>query len=278
VFGDNGAALQKYFAVIRGDSSTPSCTVTGVENGSPNVTPPGDSQWLDPGTTVTSFGGLSANQTYTIWIFAYNGQGCTPANPVQVTPRSVPGTVTDISAPLVANGTDDEYFDFRLDSFTIATGSTDANLFMYKFVVGADGTESGVTALGSYLVASSTQYGNSVAVQVKACRAYPEATLCSPDWSADFTLGVPVHNSTPGGLQFEEGGLLDGVWSWTSIPAGGYDSVAYRCDTGNDDAGWLTPMPEIGQCDTGLLDRDLRVQITANGTTFPPRSYDAINF
>ena len=278
VFGDNGAALQRYFAVIRSDGSTPTCTVTGVEGGSPNVTPPGDSQWLDPGSTATGFGGLSANQTYAIWIFAYNGQGCTAANPVQVTPRAVPGTVTGISAPLVASDSDDEYFDFRLDSFTIAAGSADADLFVYRFVAGANGTESGVMGLGSYLVAGSTQYGNYVAVQVKACRAYPEATLCSANWSGDFPLGVPVHNSTPGGLQFDEGGLLDGSWSWTSIPAGAYDSIAYRCDSGNDDAGWVTPMPAIGQCDTGLVSRDLRVRITSNGTTFPPRSYDAAYF
>jgi hypothetical protein len=274
VFGDNGAAVQRYFAVILSDASTPTCTVTGVESGSPNVSPPGGSQSLDPGTTTTGFTGLSANQTYAIWIFAYNGQGCTPANPVQVTPRAVPGTVTDIAAPLVANGGDNEYFDFRLDGFTIAAGSTDADLFQYRFVAGADGTESGVTGLGSFLVAGSTHYGNSVAVEVKACRAYPEATLCSADWSAAFPLGVPVRNTTPGGLTFETTSVLGGgTWSWTSIPSGAYDAIAYRCDTGNDDGGWLTPMPDIGMCDTGLLARDLRVRITANGTTFPPRSY-----
>ncbi len=278
MFGDNGAAIQKYYALIRSDDSTPTCTVTGVENGSPNVTPPGGSQPLDPGTTATGFGGLSANQPYTIWIFAYNGQGCTPASPVQVTPRAVPGTVTDISAPLTANGDDNEYFDFRLNSFTIASGSTDADLFMYQ-LVGVDGSVSGVTALGSYLVAGSAHYGNNVAVKVKACRAYPEGTLCSAAWSPDFPLGVPVRNTTPGGLDFESTSLLGGgTWSWTSIPAGAYDAVAYRCDNGNDEAGWLTPMPAIGQCDTGLLAQVLRVRITANGTAIPPRSHDPSNF
>jgi hypothetical protein len=279
VFGDNGAAIQKYFAVIRSNASTPDCTVTGVENGLPSVDPPGDAQWLGPDTIATDFGGLSANQQYTIWIFAYNGQGCTAANPVQVIPRAVPGTVTDISAPLTANGADNEYFDFRLDSFVIASGSTDADQFMYRFVAGADGSESGVTSLGSYLVAGSTHYGNNVAVQVKACRAYPEATLCSTDWSIDFPLGVPVHNSTPGGLDFEPDSILGGgIWSWTSIPAGAYDAIEYRCDSGNDAAGWLTPMPDVAQCDSGVLLHDLRVRITANGTIFEPRSYDPSSF
>ena len=31
---------------------------------------------------------------------------------------------------------------------------------------------------------NSSHYGNTVAVQVKACKSYPEATLCSPNWSA----------------------------------------------------------------------------------------------
>jgi len=279
VFGDNGAPIQKYFAVIRSNNSTPTCKVTGVANGTPSVDPPDDAQWLDSGTTATDFGGLSANQPYTIWIFAYNGQGCTPAGPVQVTPRAVPGTVTEISTSLTANGDDNEYFDFRLDSFVIASGSTDADQFMYRFVAGADGSESPVVDLGSFLVAGSTQYGNNVTVQVKACRAYPEATLCSPDWSTDFPLGVPVHNSTPGGLDFESDSILGGgVWSWTSIPAGAYDAIEYRCDNGNNDSGWITPMPDIGQCDTTLLGRDLRVRITANGITFPPRSYDPSNY
>jgi hypothetical protein len=279
VFGDNGAPIQNYFAVIRSNNSTPTCKVTGVENGTPSVDPPDDAQWLDSGTTATDFGGLSANQPYTIWIFAYNGQGCTPAGPVQVIPRAVPGDVSDISTARTANGDDNEYFDFRLDSFVIASGSTDADMFMYRFVAGADGSESPVVDLGSFLVAGSTQYGNNVTVEVKACRAYPEATLCSADWSVDFPLGVPVHNSTPGGLVFEEDSILGGGnWSWTSIPAGAYDTIEYRCDSGGGESGWLSPMPDIGQCDAGLLARDLRVRITANGITFPPRSYDASNF
>ncbi len=37
-------------------------------------------------------------------------------------------------------------------------------------------------------------------------------------------------------------------------------------------------MPDIGQCDTNLLTQELRVRITANGITYPPRSYDPSNY
>ena len=275
VFGTNGAPMQKYFALIRSNSSTPACTVSGVENGSPVVSPPGGSQHLDPGTTATSFGGLSANQTYTIWVFAYNGQGCTAATPVQVTPRAAPGPVSAFTAPIVANGSEDEFFDARLTGFTIASGSTDADRFVYQFTAGAEQTVSGVVPLGTFLTAGGTQYGNPVSVRIKACREYPEATLCSVDWSPAFALGVPVRNSTPGGL-VHDAELLDGTWQWTSIPTGSYDAVEYRCDSGSDESGW-TPMPEIGSCETGLLGRDLRVRITANATTYV-RSYSSLDY
>jgi len=113
-------------------------------------------------------------------------------------------------------------------------------------------------------------------VQVKACREYPEATLCSAEWSAEFALGVPVRNSTPGALDFDST-LFEPAWRWTSIPEGaGYDAVAYRCDSGNNDAGWL-PMEALGECDPGLLANSLRVRVTANGQNFV-RSYSPLNY
>jgi len=250
--------------------------VSGVENGSPSVSPPGGSQYLGPGTTSTSFGGLSANQTYTIWVFAYNGQGCTAATPVQVTPRAAPGPVGSITHQIAENGDSGEFYDARLTDYVIASGSTDADLFKYRFTAGAEGSESGVLPLGSFLTAGGTQYGNAVVVQVKACRAYPEATLCSASWSGDFALGVPVHNSTPGDLTFDAD-LLDGAWSWTAIPGPGYEDVSYRCDSSDDEAGWL-PMPEVGTCETGSPKRDLRVRVTANGGTHYERSYSTLDY
>jgi hypothetical protein len=275
VFGPNGAAILKYYALIT-TGGAPSCTVTGVENGAPSVTPPAGSQHLLADTTSVDFFGLAANQTYTIWVFAYNGQGCTAAKPVQVTPRVPPGQVTSITAPIVENGDGDEFYDARLTGYAITSGSTDADLFKYRFTAGAEGSESGVVPLGTFLTAGGTQYGNPVMVQVKACRAYPEATLCSTSWSPDFALGMPVHNATPGDLEFDAD-LLSGAWSWTSIPGPGYESVAYRCDNSDDAPGWL-PMPEIGTCETGMPHRDLRVQITANGGATYVRSYSSFDY
>jgi len=277
VFSDNGAPLQKHYVLIRSGGPDPVCSVSGVESGAPSPSPPAGSQHLDPGTTSWTFGGLAANQTYTIWVFAYNGQGCTRASPVQVTPRAAPGQVTTITAPIVANGAGGVLFDARLTGYGIAAGSTDADLFTFRFTSGAEGSESGVLPLGSYLTAGGTQYGNPVTVQVKACRAYPEATLCSSAWSPDFALGVPVDNSTPGGLDYDAA-VFSGSWTWTSAPGpGSYDAVSYRCDLGDDDAGWLTPMPATGMCETGAVGRDLRVRITANGADYV-RTYSPLEF
>ncbi|MGB3910090.1 MAG: Ig-like domain-containing protein [Pseudolysinimonas sp.] len=276
VFGPNGAPIVKYYALIKAGDAAPTCTVSGVENGSPSVSPPDGSQHLVAGTTSTGFSGLAANQTYTIWVFAYNGQGCTAAPPVQVTPRSAPGQVTSITAQIVENGDGGEFYDARLTGYEIASGSTDADLFMYRFTAGAEGSESGVVPVGTFLTAGGTQYGNSVTVQVKACRAYPEATLCSTAWSPDFALGMPVHNATPGDLEFDAD-LFGGAWTWTSIPGPGYEAVAYRCDNTDDAAGWL-PMPEVGTCETGMPKRDLRVQITANGGATYVRNYSSFDY
>jgi hypothetical protein len=276
VFGPNGAPILTYYALIRNNDSTPTCTVTGVENGAPSVSPPGGSQVLDSGTTSTTFGGLSANETYTIWVFAYNGQGCTPATPVQVTPRAVPGPVASFTTTIEQNGDADEFFDSRVTAFTIGSGSTDADLIQYQFVDGiTEGGVSGVVPLGSFLTANATQYGHDAIVQIKACRAYPEATLCSADWSPAQPVGMPVRNSEPTGLDFDAE-LLGGTWSWLQPPGpGGYPAIDYRCSPGNSAGGW-SPMAENGTCDAGLLG-DLRVRITANGTTYE-RSYSTFDY
>ena len=274
VFGDNGRAIERYFALIRTGGPTPVCTVTGVESGSPSVTPPSGSQSLPAGTTSAGFSGLSANQTYTIWVFAYNGQGCTPATPVQVTPRAVPGTVADITAPIQENGSGGEFHDARLTGFVIGSGSTDADMFQYR--IGDGGTPSGVLPLGSFLTsATGDHYGAPLGVYVKACRAYPEATLCSNAWAGPFLLGTPVRNSTPGDLEYDPE-LLGGTWRWTSMPGPGYDAVHYRCGNGNNEAGWI-PMTAPGECASGGAFNDLRVRITANGTTYQ-RSYSSLDY
>ena len=272
VFTDNGAPITKYFSLITSGGPAPVCTVSGVEHGAPSVVKPAGSVEHPAGSTSRDFGGLSANQTYTIWVFAYNGQGCSPATPVQVTPRAVPGTVTAITTT-IGERVDDEFHDIRLTSFAIASGSTDADKFVFRFASGADGSQSGLQPLGSFLTAGTSHYGHVVTVQVKACREYPEATLCSTDWSAPFPAPMAVWNRVPGELE-HDANLLNGEWRWTTTPGTGlgYDAVHYRCTNGNNEDGWQ-PMTENGTCTTGLLGfGDLRVRITANGETYQ-RSY-----
>jgi hypothetical protein len=119
---------------------------------------------------------------------------------------------------------------------------------------------------------NGSQYGNTIQVAVKACKTYPEAVLCSPDWYTSGVLGVPVNNSTPGGLQsvvVDDSGLLDssGYWSWGSLPSGpGYTGISVTCGPDDDPT---TP----AQCEVhgGLLGTnfpDLVVTISANGTTY----------
>lgn len=273
VFGDNGKAIDRYFAAIRSGGPAPTCTVSGVESGTPQVTPPANSTELSSAVTSTSFGGLSANQTYTIWVFATNGQGCTAAPAVEVTPRAAPGQVTSLTAPIVENGGDGEFFDARVTGLGIASGPTDADAFQYR--IGEGGTPSAVLPLGSFVTAGTAHYGTPLVVFVRACREYPEATLCSAAWSPAFSLGTPVRNSTPTGLEYDDE-LLGGTWRWTGIPSGAYDAVAYRCDTGDDPEGWQA-MPEIGECDSGAFDGELRVRITANGTTYT-REYSELAY
>ena len=83
-------------------------------------------------------------------------------------------------------------WDFRLDGFTIGSGSTDADTFSYRLIGGDDRpvAERRPVDPGTLLTTGNgSHYGNSLSVQVKACKAYPEATLCSPDWSPSFPLG-----------------------------------------------------------------------------------------
>lgn len=281
VFAANGAAITNYYVAIY-TTSAPTCTVTGVETGTPSVSPPPAGprvRHVSGSVTSTSFGGLTPNQTYSMIVFAYNGQGCVASTVVPVTPRAAPGTVSSAttSGPVQSSPST---WDFRLDGFTIGSGSTDADTFQYRLIGGGtDQSASAIVAPGTLLTTGNgSHYGNVLSVQVKACKGYPEATLCSQSWSAPFALGgVAVQSSVPGGLQAvvtSQDGLLDatGYWSWVSLPSGpGYAGVSATCGPDDDPA---TPT----QCEVrggilGLSFPDLVVTIIANGTSYT-RSYD----
>jgi hypothetical protein len=264
-FATNGATITDYWVAIY-TGSAPSCTVSGVDVGNPHLDPPSGARHLDGGTTSTDFSGLSANQTYSITVYAYNGQGCTPSPQVQVTPRAAPGTVTGItlSGPVPSG---DGTWDYRIDAFMIASGSTDADSFLYQYTTGAEGSVHGPIKPGTndLLTNDGSQYGHSVSVAVKACKQYPEGTLCSQDWSAPFTLGTPVNNSVPGALTATASGPVSGDWSWGSSPTGDYDSMQYSCDKGRT---WTDiEFGAAGACHaTGVpSNADLQFRIQADG-------------
>jgi hypothetical protein len=274
-FADNGAAISNYYVAIY-TGAAPACTVSGVDQGNPSVNPPPPGQFtkhVNGGTTSVDFGGLTPNQTYSMIVYAYNGQGCVGSTEVPVTPRAAPGDISSISVsgPIPSSGST---WDFRIDDYAIGSGSTDADMLQYFLIGGStDQSVSAIVPKGTLLTTGNgSQYGNTVQVAVKACKVYAEATLCSPDWYTSGALGVPVNNSTPGGLQsvvVDDSGLLDstGYWSWGSLPAGpGYGGVGVSCGP-DDDPG--TP----NQCEVhggllGLDFPDLVVTISANGTTY----------
>ncbi|TPX03526.1 fibronectin type III domain-containing protein, partial [Schumannella luteola] len=223
-FDANGKAISNYF-VARHDGAAPACTVTGVDTGSPTLSPPtGDVQTLGGTAASATFTGLSANTTYTFTVYAYNGQGCTVSGSVTATPRAAPGDVAGIGlvGPL-SSGTGT--WDFRLTGFTIPSGSSDVDGFQYRLSGGTtDGSEYSGTPGAGFLTANGTQYGNSISVQVKACKQYPEVRLCSPNWSPVIGVGVPVRIEMSGLQAIETVPPVtalspgQGYWVWTGGP------------------------------------------------------------
>ena len=287
-FSGNGRDISDYYAAIfTSGGSAPACSVLGDVPGTPNV-PPASSTFQHLGTaTSTTFTGLTPNQPYSFVVYAFNGMGCTASATVTATPRQRPGPVVSIdeSGPEVSGTTT---WDFRLNDFTIGSGSTDVDSFEYRLSGGqVTGETRGPDQPGHFLDTSNdSQYGQDISVQVKACRQYPEITLCSADWSPSFHLGVPVKNSALGGLAFTHtafGGMLDpnstGSYSWTSSPQGAYTSISFDC---SDNSGTINP-GDGGSCAVNELGAhthdfpNLKITINANGSHYV-RTYDWQDF
>jgi hypothetical protein len=285
-FAPNGKAIGTYY-VVRHNGSAPNCTVSGVESGSPVVSPPSgpNVQTLPSTASTATFTGLSPNTSYNFTVYAYNGQGCTASATVTATPRAAPEVVIGINfaGPLSSGvGT----WDFRLNSLTVASGSADVDGFQYRLAGGTTaGSEySGAPGVG-FLTADGTQYGNAITVQVKACKQYPEVRLCSPDWSSPFTLGRPVSVQLSGlqAIEVNPPQLLppapgNGYWVWTGQPAlassgaPGYDTVAITCGP-DDDPATLQQCEVVGGGLLGNQYADLVVVVTSDGQSYT-RTYN----
>ncbi|MCU1551494.1 MAG: tandem-95 repeat protein [Glaciihabitans sp.] len=286
-FSSNGRAVSNYYASVSTGASSVTCGVNGDVPGSPDVPDQSSTfQHLSGTATSTTFNGLTPNTTYTFVVYAFNGMGCTASAPVVAVARVRPGTVTSIDASGPSpSGTNT--WDFRLNDFTIASGSTDADGFEYRLSGGSvEGGVHGPSTAGAFLLADNgSQYGQDISVEVKACRQFPEGLFCSANWSAPFHLGVPVRSTDLGSLAFTHdpfqpvGAGTPGSWSWTSSPNGAYDSITYSCGSGSQD---IAP-GDGGTCDntdTGVLVHDfpdLRITINVNGSQYV-RTYDWNNY
>jgi hypothetical protein len=278
-FSSNGRAISDYYAAISSNPAPnfPDCTVSGTLPASN----PDSAPATDLGTaTSTTFTGLTPNTPYSLVVWAFNGMGCATSSLVTATPRTPPGPVTAISVVgPISNGTNT--WDFRLDGYTIGSGSTDSDKFEYRLVGGSVASEiGGPLSAGNFLTTTNgSQYGQDVSVQVKACQQWPEVLLCSDNWSVPFHLGVPVQNGDAG-VTFSHDpytGTLtptQGAWSWSSWPAsapGSYTSVTYSCGQGSRT---ISSPDGSGECDvqdTGLLVHqfnDLTMTINANGSQY----------
>jgi hypothetical protein len=260
--------VQAYYLWIDTGGSPPSCTVTGVEDGTPTHAPPSGVTEFDASTTSTVVEGLAVDTTYRVVVFAYNGQGCTASVEVVATPRPRPTAVTAItvSGP---EPIDPGRWDFRLTGVSTAGGDS-VDLVQYQLVDAGSltpiGDVSGPTPLPAFLTADAQHYGRDLLVEVRGCRQYEEL-LCG-SWSPAIPLGIAVRID-PSVTITETGGPPDPRIvdiTWVPMDAGAYSSVSYEC-TG----GVVAAVPSISPCSisaTPLDDPRLVVTVTVGSLTY----------
>lgn len=260
VFSANGRPITAYTAAAY-SGTAPTCSPSGA------ITSNGAYLSAAGTSTSTTFTGLSANATYTLVVFAYNGQGCTMSSGVVAhTPPPVISNLT-VSGPS-ANGST---YDFVFTGGT-AGGTTlgSADSLYYRL---NGGSEYGPVSLNGFIAADTTQYGQEVSITARACRTYDGIPVCQTVASSPQSLGVPVDPRLTGLTFVSDGNALSpwsGTFSWLGAPSGaGYTSVEYAC--GTSAGGTFSPAAGVSSChvDAGLLsDAYLTIRVGANGTTY----------
>ncbi|MEH6780403.1 MAG: Ig-like domain-containing protein [Rhodoglobus sp.] len=275
-FNENGRPVTSYTAAAY-TGTQPTCAANGAitSNGAKLVA-------VGTGSSAT-LSGLAPNSTYTMLVFASNGEGCT-ATPTVIA-HTPPAVVTALNtAGPVANG---NRFDFTMNGGMMGANPLDSDYTLYYRLSGGTvpGTIYGPVALGSFLTADGNQqYGQDISVEVRACRSYGSGPICQPEWSAAFSLGVPVNPAVSGLAFTSDNDVLNasGTFSWLNWPSGDYESVQYRCG-GATLGPWQTADTSVpgASChaDVGLLETPtLVIRVIANSGQSYERTYSGYDY
>ena len=273
VFSNNGRAITNYTAAAY-TGSAPTCSANGT------VTSNG-AETSSTGTgTSTQFSGLSPNGTYSLIVFAYNGQGCS-ASPAVVA-HTKPGVITDLTFGIVPDGSN---YDVTITGGSMGGTALTKDYSIYYVLGGGStvGGERGAVGFGAPLTADGSQYGQSITVQARACRTYDSGALCQDSPSVVFSTYLVAVNPNAVGVHFvfdtpADTGSGSGTFSWTGMPvsppASSYDAVDVACGAPAG-AGSFQPAGSVSTChaDTGALIPSLTVRVTANRTTYTTSYY-----
>lgn len=263
VFGDNGRPITSYSAAAY-TGAVPTCSSNGT------VTANGATV-IGPLSATTATFTVAVNSTYSLIVFAYNGQGCT-ASPAVVA-HTWPPIVTALTVAPATAGPDGLHYDFALSAASMGTTTLTSDYTLrYRLIGDVSQAEYGPVALGDALLADQQQYGHAVSIQVRACRTYDSNELCQPQWSNSFALGTPVDLSVTGLSFVPSGGVLNngGTFSWVELPSGDYTAVDYSCST-SPNGGNFTPAGGAGSCQGNAYFGQtfyLTVRVKANGTQY----------
>jgi hypothetical protein len=238
VFAGNGAAVQRYYVALSADGSLPSCQVTGVDQGDPQLQlsdPEGEFVNAGTGTSHT-FSGLTPNTDYRAVVFAYNGQGCTGSPEVTATPLQRPGTPESVSFGRLAKFSDGLY-SYTVEDIDYTTGGGAQSTTISYRATGNDVATSGVLDSSRFIVPIDRQYGYALDVQFQVCEQFGAGTLCSewssPERTPDAVVSTRITPRLDGlTMSFSDGRPINGV-------AG--PSLEFSCDN------FLTETQQLGQ-------------------------------